>query len=90
MPNKPFNSSLLDNLFIGSLKIVILGSVMSKAKKTEAEKKKSITITKRRRKKPKKSRSSAVAEKLWDAPFVMDRIKTVKFAFLHWNHNARH
>jgi len=40
MPNKPFNSSLLDNLFIGSLTIVILGSVVSKAKKAEAEKKK--------------------------------------------------
>ena len=44
MPNKPFNLDLqffwAEKSFIGTLKIVILGSVMSKAKKAEEEKKK--------------------------------------------------
>jgi hypothetical protein len=53
MPNKPFNSSLLDNLFISSLKTVIFGSVMSKAKKTEAEKKKKYYYYKKKEKKAK-------------------------------------
>jgi hypothetical protein len=53
MPNKPFNSSLLDNLFIGSLKIVILGIVMSKAEKAEAEKKKKYYYYKKKEKKAK-------------------------------------